>query len=135
MICVLAPIHGIRWMVDYANSEIPNTNREPLVCDEKDRVFPLSLKAEPLGIANRFAEDKGGRIHGVAIIEKQGHEVTNESRKGQLEFPVKRFLSRINPLISSIFKLAYEDYGWSRIGFRVFHRGQTLSGCSRRGPS
>lgn len=47
----------------------------------------------------------------MAIIEKQGHEVTNEPRKGQLEFPVKRFLSRINPLISSIFKLAYEDYG------------------------
>lgn len=41
VICVLAPIHGIRWMVDYANSEIPNTNRESLVCDEKDRVPTL----------------------------------------------------------------------------------------------
>lgn len=32
------------------------------------------FKAEPVGIDS---QDKGGRIHGVVIIEKQGHEVTN----------------------------------------------------------
>lgn len=31
MIYALAPIHGIRWMLDYANSEIPNTGRESLM--------------------------------------------------------------------------------------------------------
>lgn len=60
---------------------IPTENRS---CAMKKTEFPLSLKAEPLGIANRFAEDKGGRIHGVAIIEKQGHEVTNEPRKARI---------------------------------------------------
>lgn len=83
MICALAPIHGIRWMLDYANSEIPNTeNRlwnEILMRNEKELSYvnfrlQSRFKAEPVGIDS---QDKGGRIHGVVIIEKQGHEVTN----------------------------------------------------------